>query len=89
MASMKHEGLVSLFRNYPARVPELLQGSLGVELPAWSELRVESPDFTQVVPTEYRADMVVLLKRRRPVLAGWWRCSCLAPLARGGVGQCI
>ncbi|HVG57942.1 MAG TPA: hypothetical protein VNA24_05265 [Hyalangium sp.] len=61
---------MSLFRNHPGLVPELLQGALGVELPKWSELQVEASDFTQVVPTEYRADMVVLLKKRRPVFAG-------------------
>jgi len=69
MASMKHDGLVSLFRNHPALAPELLQGPLGVVLPAWSEVRVESPEFTQVVPTEYRADLVVLLRKGKPVFA--------------------
>lgn len=69
MASMKHDGLVSLFRNHPALAPELLKGPLGMELPTWSEIRVESPEFTQVVPTEYRADLVMLLRRGRPVLA--------------------
>jgi hypothetical protein len=69
MASVKHEGLVSLFRNHPALAPELLQGPLGVKLPSWSELRVAPSDFTQVVPTEYRADLVVLLKKGKPVLA--------------------
>lgn len=69
MASMKHDGLVSLFRNHPALAPELLKGPLGMELPPWSEIRVESPEFTQVVPTEYRADLVVLLRQGRPVLA--------------------
>ena len=69
MASMKHDGLVSLFRNHPALAPELLQGTLGVALPVWSEVRVESPEFTQVVPTEYRADLVVLLRKGRPVFA--------------------
>jgi hypothetical protein len=66
---MKHDGLVSLFRNHPALAPELLQGTLGVALPVWSEVRVESPEFTQVVPTEYRADLVVLLRKGRPVFA--------------------
>ncbi|KFE65440.1 hypothetical protein [Hyalangium minutum] len=69
MASMKHDGLVSLFRNHPALAPELLKGPLGMELPSWAEIRVESPEFTQVVPTEYRADLVVLLRKGRPVLA--------------------
>jgi hypothetical protein len=61
MVSMKHEGLVALFRNRPTLAPELLQDALGVALPAYTEARVESAEFTQVVPTEYRADLVVLL----------------------------
>src|SRR5689334_14487085 len=69
MASMKHEGLLSLFRNRPTLAPELLQQALGVELPAWSEARVESAEFTQVVPTEYHADLVILLLDGKPILA--------------------
>ncbi|WP_224363852.1 hypothetical protein [Hyalangium versicolor] len=69
MASMRHDGLVSLFRNHPALAPELLQEQLGVALPDWSEARVESSEFTQVVPTEYRADLVVLLLNGKPVFA--------------------
>lgn len=69
MASMKHDGLVSLFRNHPGLAPELLQGPLGVHLPEWSEARVDSSEFTQIVPTEYRADLVVLLLNGRPVFA--------------------
>ncbi len=69
MASVKHEGLVSLFRNRPALAAELLQGPLGMALPSWSEARVEPSDFTQVVSTEYRADLVVLLRKGKPVLA--------------------
>jgi hypothetical protein len=69
MASMKHDGLVALFHNRPTLAPELLQGPLGVALPAWSEARVESSDFTQVVTTEYRADLVVLLFKGKPVFA--------------------
>jgi hypothetical protein len=69
MASMKHEGLLTLFRNRPTLAAELLQDALGLELPAWSEARVESAEFTQVVPTEYRADLVVLLLDGKPILA--------------------
>jgi hypothetical protein len=70
MASMKHEGLVSLFHHHPALAPQLLQGPLGLKLPSWSEAKVEPAEFTQVLPTEYRADMVeVLLKEDKPVLA--------------------
>ena len=66
---MKHEGLLALFRNRPTLAPELLQDALGLELPPWSEARVESAEFTQVVPTEYRADLVVLLLDGKPILA--------------------
>jgi hypothetical protein len=69
MASMKHDGLLALFRNRPTLAPELLQDALGLTLPAYSEARVESAEFTQVVPTEYRADLVVLLLDGKPILA--------------------
>jgi hypothetical protein len=69
MASMRHEGLVLLFRNRPSLAPELLQDALGLGLPAWSEARVESAELTEVVPTQYRADLVVLLLEGKPVFA--------------------
>ncbi|HYI03184.1 hypothetical protein [Hyalangium sp.] len=69
MASMLHEGLLALFRNRPTLAPELIQDALGLGLPAWSEARVESAEFTQVVPTEYRADLVVLLLEGKPIFA--------------------
>lgn len=69
MASMVHEGLLLLFRNRPTLAPELLEHALGQKVPEYSEARVESAEFTQVVPTEYRADLVVLLMEGKPVLA--------------------
>lgn len=66
---MQHEGLLLLFRNRPMLAPELLRDALGVPLPAYSEVRVESAELTQVVPTEYRADLVVLLLEGRPIFA--------------------
>jgi hypothetical protein len=69
MASMKHDGLLALFHNRPSLAPELLQDALGFALPAWTEARVESAEFTQVVPTEYRADLVVLLLDGKPIFA--------------------
>lgn len=66
---MRHEGLLLLFRNRPTLAPELPRDALGLGLPAWSEARVESAELTEVVPTEYRADLVVLLLEGRPVFA--------------------
>jgi hypothetical protein len=69
MASMQHEGLLLLFRNRPSLAPELLRDVLKFPLPPYSEARVESAELTEVVPTEYRADLVVLLLNGEPVFA--------------------
>jgi hypothetical protein len=66
--SLIHEGLVLLFRNRPELAPELLP-LLGVKVPRYTEIRIESADLTEPVPAEYRADLVVLLVDGRPVLA--------------------
>lgn len=64
---MFHEGLIALFRENPALAPDLLQQALHVPLPAYTEIRLEEADFTQLVPTEYRADLVILLVDGQPV----------------------
>ncbi len=69
MASIKHEGLLLLFRNRPELAPQLLGEVLGLTLPRWTEARVESAELTEVVPTEYRADLVVLLLEGKPCFA--------------------
>jgi hypothetical protein len=69
MPSMTHEALVLLFRNRPELAPELLRDVLGVALPAYAEARVEAADLSDVIPAEYRADLVVLLVDGKPVLA--------------------
>jgi hypothetical protein len=66
--SQLHEALVELFRNRPVLAAEMLAESLGVALPRFSEARIESADFSDVVPRELRADLLVLLLDERPVL---------------------
>lgn len=66
--SLTHEGLLCLFRNRPELAPELLRDALHVPLPVYAEARIESAELTDVVPTEYRADLVVLLALGKPVL---------------------
>ena len=68
MPSQLHEVLVLLFQNRPELAPLLLRDALGVELPAYAEVRLEAAELTSVVPTEYRADLVVLLLDGKPVL---------------------
>ena len=68
MPSLRHESLLLLFRNRPELAPDLLRDALHVTLPAYSEARIESADLTEVSPTEYRADLVILLVEGKPVL---------------------
>jgi hypothetical protein len=68
MPSYEHEGLIRLFRNRPELAPELLRDALHIELPAYSEARVESADLTDLEPAERHADLVVLLVDGKPVL---------------------
>jgi len=49
---------------------ELLAGVLGVDLPSYEQVRVAPGECTDLTPTEYRADAVVVLSAAgRPVLA--------------------
>ncbi len=68
MPSQSHEALLLLFRNRPQLAPELLRDVLHIEVPAYSEVRLNTTDLTQLQPAEYRADLVVLLYEGKPVL---------------------
>lgn len=68
LPSHLHEALLLLFRNRPELAPELLRDALHVELPAYTEARIESAELTDIQPAEYRADLVVLLYDGKPVL---------------------
>ena len=67
--SYLHEGLVELFRERPELAPELMRTALHVDVPAYAEARIESADVTQLDPAELRADLVILLRDGKPVLA--------------------
>ena len=59
--SMEHAGLVEIFRANPRLVPQLLEASFGVELPAWETITVAEAELDQLAPIEFRADLVVEL----------------------------
>jgi hypothetical protein len=54
---MEHEIRVELFRNRPRLAAELLE-HLGFPVPCFTEARCDSIDFSDIDPTEYRADCV-------------------------------
>lgn len=58
--SLDHEAFTELFRNRPSLAADLLTGRFGVDLPTWRHARLDSGDLTELVPTEYRADGVVV-----------------------------
>jgi hypothetical protein len=60
MPSVLHEVLVSLFRERPTLAGEVLVQSLGASIRSFDEVRIESSELGDVVPTEYRADLVVV-----------------------------
>jgi hypothetical protein len=61
MPSPLHEAIVLLFRERPQLAPDLLRAALAAELPAFDEIRLESNELGDVVPPEYRADVVIVL----------------------------
>ena len=65
-----HETLIEMFRHRPSLAAELLAGALGMEVPEYRDARVDAGDLSELPPTEYRADAVVVLStEERPVLA--------------------
>jgi hypothetical protein len=68
MPSQLHEALLQLFRNRPSLAPEILREALHVDLPPYSDVRLDSAELTEIQPAEYRADLVVLLLKGEPVL---------------------
>lgn len=67
MPSHLHEALLQLFRNRPELAPELLR-ALQADLPAYTGVRIDSADLTEIQPAEYRADLVVSLMDDAPIL---------------------
>ncbi|WP_437742521.1 hypothetical protein WME73_45255 [Sorangium sp. So ce302] len=72
MPSVTHEALVELFKNRPTLAAEMLHDALGHPVPTFTEARVESSDFTEIVPSDRRADVVVVLlvgEQQQPAMA--------------------
>ncbi len=69
MPSILHEMMIDLVRHRPALIAPLLD-SLGCELPDYRRVEIQSGDFPQLAPTEYRADAVTVFHSvDGPVLA--------------------
>jgi flagellar biosynthesis/type III secretory pathway protein FliH len=80
MPSLLHEGLLDLIRERPELVAQLLRQLLHIDLPPFTEARLADTSLTEPVPTEYRADAVVLFVDDRPVFG----CIVEAQLSEDG-----
>lgn len=67
MPSLLHEGILELIRDRPDFVARLLRELLHVDVPDFTEARLADTVLTDPVPTEYRADAVVLFVHGQPV----------------------
>lgn len=67
MPSLLHEGILELIRDRPDFVARLLRELLQVEVPDFTEARLADTVLTDPLPTEYRADAVVLFVDGQPV----------------------
>jgi hypothetical protein len=68
MPTQEHELLIELVHHRPSLVATLL-AETGVTVPAYKEARLESCDLSDRIPTEYRADSVVVMVDDKPVSA--------------------
>jgi hypothetical protein len=67
MPSLLHEGLLDLIRERPEFVAQLLRDLLHLDVPRFTEARLVDPVLNEPIPTEYRADAVILFVDGRPV----------------------
>jgi len=66
MPSLIHDALVQLFRNRPSLAPDLLRDALHTPVPAFDQVRIGDAALGEIAPTEYRADLVLLLEAESP-----------------------
>jgi hypothetical protein len=62
MPSSPHVALLELFRTRPILAAELLRDALNAPIPEFESVRVSEADLTTLAPTEYHADLVLLLE---------------------------
>jgi hypothetical protein len=67
VASLQHEELVELLRSDPLLSVELLQRSGALVLPSFTRAEVRPGELRELLPTERRVDVVVLLTNDDPV----------------------
>lgn len=59
MPTLEHDGVIALFRDNPSLALRVLKDILHVPVPAHAAIRVADTSLNQMVPVEFRADLVL------------------------------
>ncbi|XXX72382.1 hypothetical protein WMF30_32520 [Sorangium sp. So ce134] len=62
MPTLEHNALVEMFREHPALAPRLLATLFHVEVPPYASVGVVESSLDQLIPVEFRADLVLELR---------------------------
>ncbi len=62
MPTLEHNGLIEMFREKPDLAPHLLSKLFGLAIPAYATVAVVESALDQMVPVEFRADLVLDLR---------------------------
>ncbi len=61
MPTLEHNGFVAMFRDNPHLAPHFLEILFHIKLPQYSTVRVVESSLDQLIPVEFRADLVLEL----------------------------
>jgi hypothetical protein len=62
MPTLEHNGLIEMFRENPSLAPHFLSLLFHVEVPSHASVRVADTALDQLIPVEFRADLVLELR---------------------------
>ncbi len=68
MPTLEHNALVEMFREHPELAPRLLATLLHVEVPPHAAVAVVESSLDQLIPVEFRADLVLELRDENDAL---------------------
>ena len=68
MPTLEHGSLVEMFRKNPDLAPHFLETLFGLQVPAYATIGVVESTLDQMIPVEFRADLVLELRNAAGVL---------------------
>ncbi|WP_437622357.1 hypothetical protein [Sorangium sp. So ce1151] len=68
MPTLEHNGLVDMFRENPSLAPHFLEILFHLDLPPYATVAVVEASLDQLIPVEFRADLVLELHDQRGAL---------------------